>query len=54
MKVSLYKGFSKVGEFDSILEAKKNAPLEDGVYNLIGFGYRSSWYVINGKIYGGE
>lgn len=54
MKVSLYKGFSKIGEYDNILEAKQKAPLEDGVYNLLGFNYRSSWCVINGKIYGGE
>lgn len=48
----LYKGFNKIGEFDSILEAKKNAPKEDGVYNLKGENYRDSWQIINGTHYG--
>lgn len=48
----LYKGFQKIGEFSTILEAKKNAPKEDGVYNLIGDGwYRDSWVIINGTYY---
>jgi hypothetical protein len=48
----LYKGFNKIGEFDSILEAKKNAPKEDGIYNLKGENYRDSWQIINGTYYG--
>lgn len=51
---SLFKGFKKLGEFKSILEAKKNAPNDDGVYNLINrdINYRSSWQMLNGCYYG--
>lgn len=49
---SLFKGFKKLGEYSSILEAKNNAPKEDGVYNLLGNNYRSSWIIINGTYYG--
>ena len=50
-KYRLYKGFKLIGEFDTILEAKQNAPKEDGVYNLIGDGYRDSWQILKGIIY---
>jgi hypothetical protein len=50
-KYRLYKGFAKIGEYDTILEAKKNAPSEDGAYNLKGDNYRDSWQVVNGVIY---
>lgn len=48
----LYKGFNKIGEFDSIIEAKKNVPKKDGVYTLKGENYRDSWQIINGTYYG--
>jgi hypothetical protein len=54
MKYKLYKGFKLVGEYESILEAKKNAPKEDGVYNLKGKNYRDSWQIIKGEYYGNE
>lgn len=47
----LFKGFRLLGVFNSIEEAKKQAPNEDGVYNLIGENYRSSWQIISGKLY---
>ena len=50
MKTDTYKlfvGFRKLGEFKSILEAKKFA--QDcglsGAFNLIGNNYQDSWYV---------
>lgn len=49
----LFKGFKKLGAFNSILEAKQAAPDEDGVYNVTdGKGYRSSWQILNGVYYG--
>jgi hypothetical protein len=51
-KFRLYKGLKIIGEYDSIFEAKKNAPKEDGVYNLYGQNYRDSWQIINGTYYG--
>lgn len=48
----LYKGFALVGKYNSILEAKKNTPKEDGVYNLKGENYRDSWQIVNGVLYG--
>lgn len=30
---NLYKGFQRVGEYASILEAKKNAPIKPNTYN---------------------
>lgn len=48
----LFKGFKLIGEYNSISEAKKNAPKEDGVYNLLGGNYRSSWKILNGVYYG--
>lgn len=50
-KYNLFKGFQKIGEYNSILEAKKNAPKEDGVYNLLGCHYRDSWQILNGIFY---
>lgn len=47
----LYKGFNKIGEFKDILQAKKEAPKEDGVYNLIGDNYSDSWQIIGGIVY---
>lgn len=50
----LYKGFKLLGEFESIYKAKKLAPREDGVYNLIENkkdGYRDSWQIVNGILY---
>lgn len=49
----LYKGFKKIGEFSSIMEAKNNSPKEDGVYNLKGKNYRDSWQIVNGVCYAG-
>lgn len=49
----LYKGFKMIGKYGSILEAKKNAPKEDGIYNLKGDnGYMDSWQYLNGTYYG--
>lgn len=50
-KYKLFKGFKLIGEYNSISEAKKNAPNEDGVYNLIGGCYRVSWQILNGVLY---
>ena len=47
----LYKGFKLIGTYSSIFDAKKNAPKEDGVYNLKGDNYRDSWQIVNGHIY---
>lgn len=55
MKVTyiLFKGFLKIGEFSSILEAKSNTLKEDGVYNLLSSDktYRDSWQIVNGNFY---
>lgn len=48
----LFKGFKLIGEYNSISEAKKNAPIGDGVYNLLGNNYSSSWQILNGTYYG--
>ena len=49
----LYKGFRFLGEFSSIIKAKKAAPEADGVYNIISNdGHRSSWQMLNGIYYG--
>ena len=53
-KFRLYKGFKLIGEYDSILEGKRNSPKEDGVYNLKGENYRDSWQIVNGILYGEE
>lgn len=47
----LYKGFKLIGIYSSIFDAKKNAPKEDGVYNLKGDNYRDGWQIVNGHIY---
>lgn len=43
----LFVGFRKLGEFKSILEAKKFAHHSglSGAFNLIGNNYQDSWYV---------
>lgn len=48
----LYIGFRLLGEFDSILEAKKFAGKSklSGAFNLIGDNYRDSWYVFESEI----
>lgn len=51
-KFRLYKGFTLIGNYSSILEAKKNAPNKDGVYNLKSENYRDSWQIVNGVFYG--
>lgn len=46
-KYILFLGFKRLGEFDTILEAKKYADNsgESGVFNLLGKdNYRDSWY----------
>lgn len=46
-KYTLFVGFKKLGEFNSISEAKKYADQSGfhGVFNLLGDNYRDSWYV---------
>ncbi len=46
-KYKLFIGFKKLGEFDSISEAKKYAENSGytGAFNLIGNKYNDSWYV---------
>ena len=50
-KFRLYKGFNLIGEYNSILEAKSNAPNDDGFYNLIGENYKDSWHILKGVSY---
>lgn len=42
----LFIGFRKLGEFPTILQAKKFARDSDltGVFTLLGENYRDSWY----------
>lgn len=49
---TLFVGFRKLGEFNSILEAKKFAQSSKlaGAFNLIGENYRDSWYVFKSEI----
>lgn len=49
---TLFVGFRKLGEFKSILEAKKFAQNCNlvGAFNLIGESYRDSWYVFKSEI----
>lgn len=49
---TLFVGFRKLGEFKSILEAKKFARSSNlaGAFNLIGEHYRDSWYVFKSEI----
>lgn len=51
MRFKLFKGFKLIGIYTSISEAKKQAPKDDGVYNLIetNGNYRSSWQIVNSK-----
>lgn len=46
-KFVLFLGFKRLGEFDTISEAKKYATEcgETGVFNLLGDNYRDAWYV---------
>ena len=45
----LFIGFRKLGDFSTILEAKRFASESDfsGVFTLIGDNYRDSWYKFN-------
>jgi hypothetical protein len=49
---TLFVGFQKLGEFKSILEAKKFAQSSKlaGAFNLLGENYRDSWYVFESEI----
>lgn len=49
---TLFIGYRKLGEFKSILEAKKFAQSSNlaGAFNLIGENYRDSWYVFTSEI----
>ena len=49
---TLFVGFRKLGEFKSILEAKKFAQSSNlvGAFSLIGEHYRDSWYVFKLEI----
>jgi len=46
-KYKLFIGLKKLGEFGSIPEAKQYADSSGytGVFNLLGKGYRDSWYI---------
>lgn len=48
---TLFVGFRKLGEFKSILEAKKFAQNSNlaGAFNLLGENYRDSWYVFKSE-----
>jgi hypothetical protein len=48
----LFIGFRKLGEFDSILTAKQHARNSglSGMFNLMGNGYRDSWYVFPSEV----
>ncbi|MFV0366281.1 MAG: hypothetical protein ACK5JS_07240 [Mangrovibacterium sp.] len=45
-KYKLFIGMRKLGEFDTILEAKQYAQKSGlcGAFNLLGEGYRDCWY----------
>lgn len=49
---TLFLGFRKLGEFKTILEAKKSAQSSrlSGAFNLIGENYRDSYYVFKSEI----
>ena len=49
---TLFVGFRKLGEFKSILEAKKFAQNSglSGAFNLLGNNYRDSWYVFKSEV----
>ena len=46
-KYILFLGFQRLGEFDSISEAKKYAQDSGlaGAFNLLGNNYRDAWYI---------
>lgn len=46
-KYKLFIGIKKIGEFDTISQAKQYAQTSGytGVFNLLGKDYRDSWYV---------
>lgn len=48
----LYIGFRKLGEFNSIWQAKQFARDNglSGTFSLIGDGYRDSWYISKSKV----
>lgn len=48
-KYKLFVGLKKLGEFDSILDAKQFADNSGytGVFNLLGKDYSDSWYVFD-------
>ncbi|MFV0507340.1 MAG: DUF3873 family protein [Bacteroidales bacterium] len=45
-KFKLFIGMRKLGEFDTILDAKQYAQKSSlcGAFNLVGEGYRDSWF----------
>ena len=48
----LYVGFRKLGEFNSIWQAKQFARDSglSGTFSLIGDGYRDSWYEVKKEL----
>ena len=46
-KYILFLGFQRLGEFDTISEAKKHAQDSGltGAFNLLGDNYRDAWYI---------
>jgi len=50
-KYILFLGFQRLGEFDTISEAKKYAQDSGltGAFNLLGNNYRDAWYVFERK-----
>lgn len=50
MKYRVYKGFKLVKKTNSLMEAKQTNE-GDGVYNVIGCNYRSSYQILKGVIY---
>lgn len=48
----LYIGFRKLGEFNSIWQAKQFARESglSGTFSLIGDGYRDSWYISKSEV----
>lgn len=50
-KYILFLGFQRLGEFDTISEAKKYAQDSGltGAFNLLGDNYRDAWYVSQSK-----
>ncbi len=52
MKYKVYKGFKLVKETNSLLDAKQTNE-GDGVYNVIGKGYKDSYQIVKGVVYAG-